>query len=76
MKKKKPINELPFYRGHNIVGAVNYVVKDVLPYLAKELDVPTLMPVCGSEMYIILPPLFFSFLLKNVIYFTCKLSFL
>lgn len=61
---------------HKIVGAVNYSIQDVLPYLAKELDVPILIPCFGSERYIILPPSSFPFLLKNIIYFTCKLSFL
>lgn len=36
---------------HKIVGAVNYSIQDVLPYLAKELDVPILIPCFGSERY-------------------------
>ncbi|XP_070163935.1 pseudouridylate synthase RPUSD4, mitochondrial [Polyergus mexicanus] len=36
---------------HKIVDAVNYSVHDVLPYLARELDVPTLIPCMGSEKY-------------------------
>ncbi|EZA49789.1 hypothetical protein DMN91_003387 [Ooceraea biroi] len=36
---------------HNIVGAVDYSLETVLPYLAKQLDVPTLIPCTGSERY-------------------------
>ncbi|TGZ49337.1 pseudouridylate synthase RPUSD4, mitochondrial [Temnothorax longispinosus] len=36
---------------HKIVGAVNYSVQDTLPYLAKELDVPILIPCLGAEKY-------------------------
>lgn len=36
---------------HKIVDAVNYSIHDVLPYLAKELDVPVLIPYMGSERY-------------------------
>lgn len=34
---------------HKIVGAVDYAINDALPYLAKELDVPVLIPCMGSE---------------------------
>lgn len=34
---------------HKIVGAVDYSINDALPYLAKELDVPVLIPCMGSE---------------------------
>lgn len=34
---------------HKIVNPVNYSINDVLPYLAKKLDVPTLIPFMGSE---------------------------
>ncbi|XP_011262875.1 mitochondrial RNA pseudouridine synthase Rpusd4 isoform X2 [Camponotus floridanus] len=36
---------------HKIVNPVNYSVHDVLPHLAKELDVPALIPSMGSEKY-------------------------
>ncbi|XP_012527997.2 mitochondrial RNA pseudouridine synthase RPUSD4 [Monomorium pharaonis] len=36
---------------HKIVGAVDYVIEDSLPYLAKELDVPILIPCLGAEKY-------------------------
>ncbi|XP_011877896.1 PREDICTED: RNA pseudouridylate synthase domain-containing protein 4-like [Vollenhovia emeryi] len=36
---------------HKIVGEVNYSVQDAFPYLAKELDVPILIPCLGSEKY-------------------------
>ncbi|XP_029167521.1 mitochondrial RNA pseudouridine synthase RPUSD4-like [Nylanderia fulva] len=36
---------------HKIVGAVDYSVYNVLPYLAKELDVPALIPCMGAEKY-------------------------
>ncbi|KMQ97959.1 rna pseudouridylate synthase domain-containing protein 4-like protein [Lasius niger] len=36
---------------HKIVGAVDYAINDSLPYLAKELDVPVLIPCMGSEKY-------------------------
>lgn len=38
-------------RCHMIVGEVNYSIKDVLLYLAKELDVPQLIPCTGAEKY-------------------------
>lgn len=37
---------------HKIVNAVNYSIHDVMPYLAKELDVPTLIPFMGAEKYV------------------------
>ncbi|KYN28389.1 PREDICTED: RNA pseudouridylate synthase domain-containing protein 4-like [Trachymyrmex cornetzi] len=36
---------------HKIAGAANYSINDVLPYLAKELDVPMLIPSFGAEKY-------------------------
>lgn len=73
---QKKLNENQSYHlTHKIVGAVNYSVQDVLPNLAKELDVPILIPCFGSDKYIISSSSFFPFLLK-IIYFTCKLSFL
>lgn len=36
---------------HKIVGAVDYCVEETLPYLAKELDVPILIPCSGAEKY-------------------------
>lgn len=44
----------PQHFNHKIVGAVNYSIQDTLPYLAKELDVPILIPCLGSEKYILL----------------------
>ncbi|XP_012215382.2 pseudouridylate synthase RPUSD4, mitochondrial-like [Linepithema humile] len=41
----------PLKQCHHIVGAVDYSVENVLPYLAKELDVPNLIPFSGSEKY-------------------------
>lgn len=47
----------PIYSTHKIVGEVNYSIQDTLSYLAKELDVPVLIPCLGSEKYItFLPP--------------------
>ncbi|KAL0124364.1 hypothetical protein PUN28_006293 [Cardiocondyla obscurior] len=40
--------ETPAY---TIVGAVNYSLQDALPYLAKELDVPILIPCLGTDKY-------------------------
>ncbi|KAL6254389.1 hypothetical protein P5V15_014437 [Pogonomyrmex californicus] len=39
------------HSNYKIVGAVDYTIKDVLPYLAKELNVPILIPCLGSEKY-------------------------
>ncbi|KYM78286.1 RNA pseudouridylate synthase domain-containing protein 4 [Atta colombica] len=36
---------------HKIVGAADYSLNDVLPYLAKELNVPMLIPSFGAEKY-------------------------
>lgn len=46
-----------------IVGEVNYSIENVLPYLAKELDVPQLIPCMGAEKYIEF--IFLFFLLFN-----------
>lgn len=37
---------------HKIVGAVDYSIETVLPYIAKELDIPNLIPCIGAEKYI------------------------
>lgn len=47
---------------HKIVRPTNFSVQDTLPYLAKELDVPILIPCFGSEKYIIC---FLSFSMKK-----------
>jgi hypothetical protein len=39
---------------HKIAGAMDYAIEDALPYLAKELDVPILIPCLGAEKYITL----------------------
>lgn len=41
----------PLTNCHKIVGAVDYSIHNVLPYLAKELDVPVLIPCMGAEKY-------------------------
>ncbi|XP_050452146.1 pseudouridylate synthase RPUSD4, mitochondrial-like [Cataglyphis hispanica] len=48
-KKKEKNADLKNY--HKIVDAVDYSISDVLPYLAKQLDVPTLIPCMGSEKF-------------------------
>lgn len=50
----------PVHSTHKIVGGVNYCINDILSYLAKELDVPALIPCLGSEKYVTVL-LFFSF---------------
>ncbi|KAG5314728.1 RUSD4 synthase, partial [Acromyrmex insinuator] len=37
---------------HKIVGVADYSLQDVLPYLAKELNVPILIPSFGAEKYV------------------------
>lgn len=41
----------PLKQCHHIVGAVDYSIENILPYLAKKLDVPSLIPFSGSEKY-------------------------
>lgn len=49
--RKPNLNNHRMQLNHKIVGAVDYAVEDTLPYLAKELDVPILIPCLGAEKY-------------------------
>ncbi|XP_025156532.1 mitochondrial RNA pseudouridine synthase Rpusd4 isoform X2 [Harpegnathos saltator] len=42
---------LPIKQCHHIVKAVDYSIENVLPHIAKELDVPALIPCIGAEKY-------------------------
>ncbi|XP_018302761.1 RNA pseudouridylate synthase domain-containing protein 4 [Mycetomoellerius zeteki] len=48
----KPDTKPHLFSYHKIVGAVDYSINDTLSYLAKELDVPTLIPCLGAEKYV------------------------
>lgn len=63
----------PLTNCHKIVGAVDYSIHNVLPYLAKELDVPVLIPCMGAEKCI--SNFSFSFS-KDVTFVTNYFSFL
>lgn len=50
---KVPDNKnLTAIQTHKIVRAVDYSIGKVLPYIAKELDVPALIPCIGAEKYV------------------------
>ncbi|KYN08111.1 PREDICTED: RNA pseudouridylate synthase domain-containing protein 4-like [Cyphomyrmex costatus] len=51
MLNSRPNINVPLHLHHKIVGAKDYTLNDILPYLAKELDVPMLIPCLGSEKY-------------------------
>lgn len=44
--------DVPVKKIHKIVNAANYSIQNVLPFMAKELDVPALIPCTGAEKYI------------------------
>jgi len=49
LNKQNSKNIDPINNCHKIVKVADYNIKHVLPYLAKELDVRTLIPCTGSE---------------------------